>query len=142
MKNCPFCGAQLTDDAGFCTSCGKQQPAPQVQCANVNVYAAPASRESTWDGGVFETFVNTLAASLIITFTCGFGTPWAICYVMRYIASHAMIDGKHLRFDGTGGQLFGQWIKWFLLTIVTCGIYSFWVMPRLYKWVCSHLHAE
>ena len=61
--------------------------------------------------------------------------------MMRFIASHAVIDGKRMTFDGTGGQLFGQWIKWMLLSIVTCGIYSFWVIPRMYKWVCSHLHA-
>lgn len=150
MKNCPYCGAQLSDETRFCASCGQQQPVAQPQpqpqqpyygapVVNVNVAAAP--RESTWDGGVLDTFVNTLVASLIISFTFGICTPWAVCYMMRFIVEHAMIDGKRLTFDGTGGQLFGQWIKWFLLTIVTCGIYSFWVMPRMYKWICSHIHT-
>lgn len=130
---------QLTDETKFCVSCGKPQPAPQP--VHVQVNAAPASRESTWDGGVLDTFANSLVASLLISFTCGIATPWAVCYIMRFIASHAVIDGRRMTFDGTGGQLFGQWIKWMLLSIVTCGIYSFWVIPRMYKWICSHLHA-
>ena len=30
--------------------------------------------------------------------------------------------------------LFGLWIKWFLLIVVTAGIYSFWVAPRIQQW--------
>ena len=30
--------------------------------------------------------------------------------------------------------LFGLWIKWFLLIIITVGIYSFWVAPRIQQW--------
>jgi uncharacterized membrane protein YjgN (DUF898 family) len=111
----------------------------------VNVYTQPAAapvRESTWDGGVFDTVINSIVASLIISFTCGIATPWAICYMMRFVVEHAVIDGKRLTFDGTGGQLFGNWIKWFFLTLITCGIYGFWVTPRLYKWVCSHIHVK
>ena len=90
---------------------------------------------------MFETFVASLAASLIMSLTCGIATPWAICYLWKFILEHAIIDGKRLTFDGTGGQLFGNWIKWFLLTVITFGIYSFWVAPRLYKWVASHTHV-
>lgn len=31
-----------------------------------------------------------------------------------------------------------MWIKWLLLTIITIGIYSFWVYPRLQKWITEH----
>ena len=97
---------------------------------------------STWDGGVLDTVVNSIIASLIISITCGIATPWAVCYMMKFIVGHAIIDGKRMTFTGTGGDLFGQWIKWFLLTIITCGIYSFWVIPRMYKWIAEHIHAE
>lgn len=107
-----------------------------------NVTTNPTSviSNSTWDGTVLETFVASLVSSIIITFTCGLCTPWAICYMYRFILDHMIIDGKRITFDGTGGQLFGNWIKWFLLTIITCGIYSFWVMPRLYQWIAKHTH--
>lgn len=97
---------------------------------------------STWDGGVVDTIVNSIVASLIMTCTCSIAAPWAICYMMKFIISHTVIDGKRLKFDGDGGSLFAQWIKWLLLCVVTCGIYSFWVAPRLYKWVASHIHFE
>ncbi len=124
MAFCKKCGTEILEEDAFCKNCG-----------------APIAG-SAWDGGVFETFVNGLVASLIITFTCGIATPWAICYMMKFVISHAVINGKRLRFDGTGTQLFGNWIKWFLLTLITCGIYSFWVTPRLYQWVVSHIHSE
>ncbi len=148
MKHCPYCGNQLEDSMKFCSACGNAQPQPQSQPApqpQVNVYTQPAAapvRESTWDGGVFDTVINSIVASLIISFTCGIATPWAICYMMRFVVEHAVIDGKRLTFDGTGGQLFGNWLKWFFLTLITCGIYGFWVTPRLYKWVCSHIHVK
>jgi uncharacterized membrane protein YjgN (DUF898 family) len=27
-----------------------------------------------------------------------------------------------------------MWLKWFVLIIITIGIYAFWVAPRLYRW--------
>lgn len=124
MAFCKNCGTTLTAKETFCKNCG-----------------APVAK-STWDGGVLETFVNSVVASLIISFTCGIGTPWAICYMMKFVISHAIIDGKRLKFDGTGGQLFGNWLKWTILSIITFGIYSFWVIPKMYKWVAGHIHTE
>lgn len=124
MAICKKCGNQVAEDETFCKVCGN----PLAQ--------------STWDGGVLETIINSIVASLIISVTCGIATPWAICYMMKFVIEHAVINGKRLSFDGNGAQLFGNWIKWFLLTIVTCGIYSFWVVPQVYKWVASHIHFK
>ncbi len=139
MAFCKNCGAQIADGVAFCANCGQktEQPAPAPNPTPV----APEKPISNWDGGVLDTFVASLVASLIMTVTCGIGTPWAICYLWKFILSHAVIDGKRLTFDGTGGQLFGNWIKWFLLTVITCGIYGFWVYPRLFQWVASHTHT-
>ena len=30
--------------------------------------------------------------------------------------------------------IFGLWIKWLLLSIITLGIYTFWVDPQLMQW--------
>jgi uncharacterized membrane protein YjgN (DUF898 family) len=51
---------------------------------------------------------------------------------------HTVINGKRLQFDGTALQLFGNWIKWFLLTIITIGIYGFWLPIKLKKWKTMH----
>ena len=125
MAFCKSCGTQLPEGTGFCPACGT---------------AVATAKASTWDGGVLDTVVNSIVASLIMTFTCGIATPWAVCYMYKFIIEHTVIDGERLTFDGTGGQLFGQWIKWMLLCIITCGIYGFWVAPRMYRWVASHTH--
>ena len=77
---------------------------------------------------------------IIIAFTLGIGTPWAICLKESWYAKHTKIDGRQVTFDGTGLQLFGTYIKWFLLTIVTLGIYSFWLSIKMKAWVVSHTH--
>ena len=51
---------------------------------------------------------------------------------------HTVINGKRLRFDGTAVQLFGNWIKWLLLTIITFGIYGLWVNIAIKKWKTKH----
>ena len=53
---------------------------------------------------------------------------------------HTVINGHRLRFDGTAIGLFGNWIKWLLLTIITIGIYGFWVSIALKKWKTKHTH--
>ncbi len=141
MKYCKNCGQQLEDTISFCPSCGTSCAAPQPVSPQPAA-TAPKSKFSTWDGGVLETIGAGIVASLIITFTCGIATPWAICYMMKFIISHAVIDGKRLAFEGTGGGLFVNWLKWALLTLITCGIYSFWVTPQLYKWIASHIHTQ
>ena len=35
-----------------------------------------------------------------------------------------------------------NWITALILNVVTCGIYSFWVTPRMYKWVVSNIQFE
>lgn len=100
----------------------------------------PTFRESKFDGSVFETFCVSLGASLLTAITFGIAFPWALCIIWNFIVSHVVIDGKRLSFDGHGGQLLGNWIKWFILTIITFGIYGFWVMPRLCNWVAKHTH--
>nr|DAM72144.1 MAG TPA: protein of unknown function (DUF898) [Caudoviricetes sp.] len=60
--------------------------------------------------------------------------------VYGWETKHTVINGKRLAFDGTAMQLFGNWIKWLLLTIVTIGIYGFWLSIALKKWKTKHTH--
>ena len=126
---------------------GPQQiPPPQNTGAfQQNIYiGAPqqAISNSRFDGTVLDTLLVSIATSLIVTFTFGIATPWALCIMWNFIVSHVIVDGKRLYFDGNGAQLFGNWIKWFILTIVTLGIYSFWVVPKLCDWVAKHTHFQ
>ena len=146
---CPKCGSNVADGVVFCAKCGNKMTGGSTASAapvSSTSYSSGAytpggyGNRSSWDGSVFDTFINSLVASLIMICTCYIATPWAICYMLRFIAAHAVVDGKRLRFDGDGASLFGNWFIWMLLTTITCGIYGFWVAPKLYQWIVSNIH--
>ena len=95
---------------------------------------------SKFTGGLLGQIGIGLLSAVIIIFTLGIGIPWAVCISERWNAKHTIIDGQQLYFDGNAIQLFGNYIKWFLLTIITLGIYAFWLSIKMKKWVVSHTH--
>lgn len=96
--------------------------------------------ESRFNGSLLGLIGINLLQILIIGLTFGVAAPWAICMKERWTAKHTVIDGRQLVFDGTGGQLFGNYIKWFLLTIITFGIYAFWLDIKMKQWITKHTH--
>ena len=97
--------------------------------------------ESKFTGGLLGLIGISILKVFISVVTLGLGVPWAVCLKERWIAEHTIIDETQLTFDGTGIQLFGNYIKWFLLTIITFGIYSFWLNIKMKQWVVSHTHT-
>jgi uncharacterized membrane protein YjgN (DUF898 family) len=92
----------------------------------------------TFDGGA-GTYVGTvLLGHLITIFTLGICYPFALVLMQRWRCKHTYIDRQQLVFTGSALGLFGHWIKWFLLSVITLGIYLFWVTPRLQKWVTEN----
>ena len=96
--------------------------------------------ESKFTGGLLGLIGVNIVVFFVICITFGIAYPWMCCYKERWVAKHTYIDGAQLTFDGTGGQLFGNYIKWVLLTIITLGIYSFWLNIKLKQWVVKHTH--
>jgi uncharacterized membrane protein YjgN (DUF898 family) len=92
------------------------------------------SRQFAFDGGA-ATYIGTgVLAFLVTVFTLGICYPFAFVLRERWRAKHSYIEGRQLVFVGSAWGLFGHWLKWFVLIIITLGIYSFWVAPRLYRW--------
>jgi hypothetical protein len=91
-----------------------------------------------FDGGAATYFGTGLLAVVVIVCSLGIATPFALVLFERWRATHTYIEGRRLMFTGTGLGLFGSWLKWWLLILVTVGIYSFWVIPRLTKWRIEH----
>ena len=58
--------------------------------------------------------------------------------MINWKVKQTVIDGHRLYFDGTAMQLFGNWIKWLILTVITLGIYSFWLNINLEQWITKH----
>ena len=88
-----------------------------------------------FDGSAGSYLGNAILAFLITVLSLGIALPFAIVLRQRWKTKHTYVNGRRLIFLGTGIGLFGNWIKWFLLIVVTLGIYSFWVAPRITKWV-------
>lgn len=82
---------------------------------------------SYFDGGLFQLVGYRILGIIITVCTLGICAPWAICMIYRWETKHTVINGQRLAFDGTAIGLFGSWVKWLFLTIITLGIYSFWL---------------
>jgi len=95
--------------------------------------------ESKFSGSVLHIFLFCIWAPLLLTITLGFATPFVLCTVIRWICKNSTIGGKSYAFKGTAGGLFGRWILWFLLTIITLGIYSFWSTRNQIRWVVENI---
>lgn len=47
-----------------------------------------------------------------------------------------------MTFDGKVHQMIGRNLLWFLLTIVTLGIYLLFIPIRMKQWVAKHTHIK
>jgi uncharacterized membrane protein YjgN (DUF898 family) len=85
-------------------------------------------------GGAASWFGTQILGVLITICTLGLCYPFAVVLVERWRANNTFLHGRQLQFIGTGWGIFGLWLKWLLLSIITLGIYTFWVYPRLMQW--------
>lgn len=96
------------------------------------------SRNFVFDGGLADYLETAILAALLTVFTLGLAFPWALCMNLSWRAKHTIVSGRRLEFTGTGGDLIGLWLKWIGLTIITLGIYLFWVSVSLERWIVEH----
>jgi uncharacterized membrane protein YjgN (DUF898 family) len=90
-------------------------------------------------GGAGNYIGTALLGGLITVFTFGICYPFALVLMERWKAKHATIEGRQVVFTGTAIGLFGLWIKWSILTVITVGIYSLWVGPKIQQWKWENL---
>lgn len=106
-----------------------------------SVSAVPS--ESKFTGGAFANFFIGLLTGLVSALTLGLAYPAMVCWKLRWKANHTYINGRKLVFDGKGGQLFGRFLLWMFLSIVTLGIYAMLAMPlNMKRWQTKHIHFE
>jgi len=89
---------------------------------------------SYFDGGLLQLVGWQILGFTITLVTLSICYPWALCMVYGWKINHTVVDGRRLQFNGKASGLFGNWIKWILLTLITFGIYSFWLKIALEKW--------
>lgn len=163
---CMNCGGQIEDGAVFCPFCGKKQeaapstpapdsPAPaQAEAAidavnSQTVYTSqPAmqnptfSAESYFDGGLLGMIGVSLVVAFVSFITLGFAWPAMWCYRLRWVYRHTVIGGRRLKFTGKGIQLFGKYLLWVFLSVITFTIYSWWIPIKYKKWEIGHVEFD
>ena len=95
--------------------------------------------ESKFSGKVLTIFLFCIWAPVLFTISLGLATPFIVCTVIRWICSNSTIGGKTYTFKGTAGGLFGRWILWYILTLITLGIYGFWSTRNQIRWVVENI---
>ncbi|MDR2590704.1 MAG: DUF898 domain-containing protein [Oscillospiraceae bacterium] len=97
--------------------------------------------ESKFSGGVGAIFLFCIWAPILSVITLGLATPFIVCTVIRWVCSNSTIGGKNYRFNGTAMGLFGRWILWYILTIITIGIYGFWSIRNQIRWAIENVEV-
>jgi uncharacterized membrane protein YjgN (DUF898 family) len=113
---------------------GQMPAASQSTMVAADVGAVPGVQIYQFRGGAGTWFGTQILGVLITICTVGICYPFAVVLVERWRAKNTYLYGRQLQFIGTGWGIFGLWIKWSLLSIITLGIYTFWVYPRLMQW--------
>ena len=98
--------------------------------------------DSYFDGGVLDLIGWRILAFFITAISLGIAAPWAKCMLYSYQIRHTVYNGKRLKFEGTGGDLFVNIFKWVFFSIITLGLYTFVIPVKKTKWVISNIHFE
>ena len=50
--------------------------------------------KSYFDGDIFSYIGYSIICGILIVITIGFGTPWAVCIMLRWKTNHTVIRGN------------------------------------------------
>ncbi|HLT37160.1 MAG TPA: DUF898 family protein, partial [Enhygromyxa sp.] len=89
-----------------------------------------------------DLLVTFIVGYLLTLVTFGIYMAWFQVKLMSFNAESTKItvEGQRMgmRFTGEGGELFVIMLVGYLLSMITLGIYMFWMMAKLLKWQLSN----
>lgn len=98
--------------------------------------------ESHFEGNSFEYLGYSILTGVVTGATCGIAYPWMECIILRWQYKNTVVNSEKLKFECTGGKLFGTYIVVALLNIITCGLYSAWGTCKINRLLISHVHVD
>ena len=159
LRFCPNCGHAINQGENYCPRCGENlrqtnekpvlPPKPVIEKPQKperpkeRVKQPEPTDDSYFTGGAFANFFIGFLTFIVSVLSLFLAYPAMVCWKMRWKCKHTYINGKRLVFDGTGIQLFGKFLLWIFLSVITVGIYLIVAMPlNLNRWKGKHTHFE
>ena len=100
------------------------------------------SYPSEFKGGALANLFLSFFVVLFSLATLGLLYPVLMCAYMRWETNRVYMNGRKLEFDGHAAQLYGKFLLWLFLSLITFGIYLLLRMPlNLQRWKISHTHV-
>ncbi len=91
---------------------------------------------SYFDGGV-GSYIGFSFLTMLVRVIPLVGFAWADIIWLRWETNHSVIDSRRLNFNGSVGGLFGKYLLWGLLTVVTFGIFGLFLPVKQMRWVAE-----
>jgi uncharacterized membrane protein YjgN (DUF898 family) len=95
-------------------------------------------------GSGFDILGRMILDFILTMVTLGLWIPWSVNGHIKYICSHIegtfTSSGKQLsvEYSGSGVDILGRFIVWYILTLVTLGLYGPWMVNGFYKYAVEH----
>ena len=89
-------------------------------------------------GQYFVVFLVTMISAYIPIF----GWPFGFNYGNEWIARNLTINGRKVKYHAAYGETLKFLLVNLLLIIITFGIYSFWYLPKQYRYILAHAGYE
>ena len=90
--------------------------------------------------------VMVLVGVLVFLALIIIGASWASIILLKWDTSHTVISGQRLKFNGNTVGLCFNMLKWVFLTMITFGIYAWWMTIKIRQWqiknTVSYLDSE
>lgn len=100
------------------------------------MFVGGVGQEGTEIGGL------QIALIVVAAFLVLLGLAWAAIRFMKWETKNTIISGNRVKFNANALQLLGNCFKWMFLTIITVGIYAFWLPIKVRKWKVSHMELQ
>lgn len=97
---------------------------------------------SYFDNTLKNTLIHHLKMIALGIVTVGLAYPWILCSSQHSKCKHTVVSGRRMKFIGDPKELIGHWILWWILTVVTFGLYGIIVKLRFQQWVVANTILE
>jgi len=96
------------------------------------------SKQFEFQGTAGEYFVVVIISSLMQIVPV-FGFALSMNYTYSWLADHTLIQGKKVKYSATFWETFKFMFVNILLVLITFGIYVFWFVPKMYRYIAEHV---